>query len=122
VVAISQSSAADISLIQLAVAYVFSIWVSPLLSFYVHKTISPQHVGFKDYQPAFFWKILGYFERGVITASVAWGERLFFLIPIVFLPRFALLFFPEEKRFSPWELLLGSSMALVAGVWARTLR
>jgi hypothetical protein len=120
VAAIVQGPVSEVHLIKLGIAYVVSIWASPLLSFYLEAAFSPQKMGFAAHQPP-LWRILGYVERGMLTAIVAWGGALFFLIPIAFLPRVSIWFFAGERNFSRWEFILGSAMAVLAGAWASTL-
>ncbi len=121
VAVISQESVADVSLVQVGIAYVASVWLSPVISYYAHQAVSPEKVSFKFYQPP-LWRMIGYIERGMLTASAAWGGYIFFLIPLVFLPRLVLSLHLKERQFSLWELFLGSGMALLAGVWIRTLQ
>jgi len=117
---ISAASAAELGLIKLAAAYVASIWASPLVCFYIQALFSSQKMAFQAYQP-FLWRMMGYVERGMLTAIVTWGGRLFFLIPLVFLPRMGLSIFQGQRNYSLWEFALGSAMAIAAGLWARTL-
>jgi hypothetical protein len=120
VAAFVHGPASEVHLIKLGIAYVVSIWASPLLSYYFEVAFSPRKMGFTAHQPP-LWRILGYVERGMLTAIVAWGGALFFLIPIAFLPRVSIWFFAGDRNFSRWELILGSAMAILAGAWASTL-
>lgn len=120
VASVAAGRAADIRLLKLATAYVVSIWASPLLCFYIQAAFSPQKMGFQIYQLT-PWRMLGYVERGMLTAIVASGGKLFFLFPLAFLPRMGLSVFEGQRNYSPWELTLGSFIAIAAGLWARTL-
>lgn len=120
VMAIAEGHTADLHLVKLAIAYVISVWASPLLSFYTQTALSPQKVEFKAHQPA-LWRMLGYVERWMLTTIVTWGGRLFFLIPLAFLPRIGLSFLAGERDVSPGEFALGSAIAILAGIWARFL-
>lgn len=120
VTAIATDLEANVLMVKLGIAYVVSVWASPLICFYVRTAVSSQRLGFKTQQP-FSRRILGYLERLMLTAIVAVGGRLFFLSPLVFLPRVSFSFFADERTFSQWELVLGSIIAIIAGAWARSL-
>jgi hypothetical protein len=120
VASITAGPAADIRLIKLTIAYVVSIWASSLLCFYTQAAFSPQKMRFQAYQP-FLWRLLGYVERGMLTAIVASGGKVFFLIPLAFLPRVGLSISEGQRNYPLWELALGSAIAIAAGLWARTL-
>jgi len=113
-------STADLYLIKLGIAYIVSVWASPLICYYVQAALSPRKIEFNAWQPV-LWRMLGYVERGMLTAIMILGGKLFFLTPVAFLPRISLSVFANEKPFSLWELVLGSAIAISAGAWARSL-
>jgi hypothetical protein len=115
----TEISPAIISQLKLGVAYILSIWASPLLSYYVRGLFRPQQGSFKTLGGG-LWRTLGYVERGALTAVVIHGGRLLILAPLVFLPRIIL---PAAERWRGaflWDLVLGSSMAIVLGIWGKT--
>jgi hypothetical protein len=118
--AIAVHSAVDVRLTKLAVAYVVSVWVSPLLCYYIRTALGNGTLEFKGQQSA-IWRMLGYAERLMLTAMAAQGGRLFFLLPAVFLPRIGLSIFAGQRDFSSWEFILGSAIAIAAGIWVHTL-
>jgi hypothetical protein len=112
--------ASDVRPIMLGIAYVVSVWVSPLLCFYARAAFSSQKVDFQG-QQSVLWRIIGYAERLVITAAAASGGLLVLALPLVFLPRIGLSIFTQQSKFSSWELVLGSIIAVMAGLWVRTI-
>lgn len=131
----ARESAVLIPKLQLGVAYIAAIWVSPLLSFYIRSAwlrrkssrsseaeggASPPASG-QPVLPSGLWRWMGYLERGCLVAVIAQGGRLFFLAPLVLLPRIGLWVFRRQESFSLWELVLGTATALSMGLWAGTL-
>jgi hypothetical protein len=108
---------ANVPLIKLGIAYVISVWGSPLICFYIHKTVSSEKLEFTTEQSS-SWRMLGYAERWMLTTIVAVGGRLFLLSPLIFLPRVGFSLFADKRTFSRWEFVLGSIIAISAGVWA----
>jgi len=115
--AIAQDLAASVPLVKLGIAYVISVWGSPLICFYIHKAISPEKLEFAADQSS-PWRMLAYAERWMLTTIVAGGGRLFLLSPLIFLPRVGFSLFASKRTFSRWEFGLGSIIAIIAGAWA----
>ncbi|MFC1682866.1 DUF3307 domain-containing protein [Candidatus Zixiibacteriota bacterium] len=113
--------AASVLSIKIGIAYVVSVWVSPLLCFYTRTAFSSQKVDFQR-QQSVCWRVIGSAERLLITAVAAAGGRLFIILPLVFFPRIGLSIFTRQSKFSRWELILGSTIAVAAGFWVRTLK
>jgi hypothetical protein len=112
--------ASSIRPIKISIAYVVSVWVSPLFCFYARTAFSPQKIDFQR-QQSVLWRTIGYVERLMMTAVAASGGRLFLILPLVLLPRIGLSIFTQQSKFSSWELILGSIIAFAAGLWVRTL-
>jgi hypothetical protein len=118
VTSLAADSAVSIGQFKLGVVYIISVWASPLFCFYTRAAFSPQNDDFKAQQPV-LWRILGYVERGMLTAAVVQGGGLLFLVPVIFFPRIGLAFFTRKREFSLWELILGSVIAIAVGIWGR---
>jgi hypothetical protein len=116
---IAQDLEAGVPLVKLGIAYVISVWGSPLICFYIHKAISSEKLEFTGEQSS-LWRLMGYAERWMLTTIVAVGGRLFILSPFIFLPRLGFSLFASKRTFSRWEFVLGSVIAIIAGVWAAT--
>jgi hypothetical protein len=117
----AQDPAAITARLQMGTAYVVAIWVSPLLSHYLRSTFHrPPGDRFHARQPA-LWRTLGYVERGCLVALLALGGRLLALAPLLFLPRIILSIHGGDKEYSHGDFILGSAVAIIMGVWVRTL-
>jgi hypothetical protein len=116
----SAVSSADARLIQLGIAYVTAIWASPLLAFYLAAAFSRQRLDFKSQQHP-LGRVAGYWERGALVAMVIQAGWLLLLMPLVFLPRMSIFWLGKQKGLSRWEFFVGSSLAILMGLWGRTL-
>jgi hypothetical protein len=120
-IARQEQDPAAIARLQIGIAYIVAIWVSPLLSYYLRSAFHhPSGDRYHTRQPA-LWRILGYMERGGLVALLAQDGRLLALAPLLFLPRIVLSTHGGSEGYSRWDFVLGSTVAIIMGLWLRTL-
>jgi hypothetical protein len=120
VTATASDAAAIVPRLKLGAAYTLSIWASPLLIYYIRRLFSSRP-GDVNIRQRGLWRILGYLERGSLTAVIIQGGWWPALAPAIFLPRTLLWAAGKRSRPSFGGVLLGAMMAVAAGLWVRAL-